>query len=108
MIYYAISLMLFFGSILTFFAATAILRSKDLFVLIQPLRIIVFYSTPILLLGFLLKDYSLSNLLKIAIIQIIFIASFIIFQDKILQKAQEEEIIADGKNVNIVKKKRKK
>lgn len=84
------------AALLLIFAIFLLLRAKDLFVAIQPLKIINFYALPLFLLGFLAKNFSILLAIKTILAITLLIAATHALIYHILKAARERNIHPDA------------
>lgn len=100
-------LILFIGCFMLIICAIAFFRAKDIFVMMQPFKIIGLFALPLILLALTLERFSakeLSNAIALIIIEII---AALFFSHYFIQKSLENDTIPDGKIVDLTKKKKR-
>lgn len=78
-------------------SAVALLRSKDLFTMIQIIKIANFYVFPLILIAIGLDKFSISSVFKIAAIIILNLVISHLLCYSIARKAMSEKVTPDAK-----------
>jgi multisubunit Na+/H+ antiporter MnhG subunit len=101
-------LILFIGCFMLIISAIAFFRAKDIFVMMQPFKIIGLFSLPLILLALTIERFSAKELSSAIALIIIEIIAALFFSHYFIQKSLENNTIPDGKVIDLTKKKRKK